>query len=158
MPKYKITNVSANSPKGKRNVFLVEVGKTVGPGEAAYANSIQPGTKAMAKAKIVKIDEGDFPDLPVLTAAEEERLASSNPVRKPSKVFEVGDGPAVPPPGPVPLPEAGGEQATEGEPSKEPASEPFSDKSMETDDGGGSKRDGGGGGGGRGGKGKGGRG
>jgi hypothetical protein len=157
MAKYKIINVSAASDKGERTIFLTDVGRTLKPGEAAFADSIQPATRAMEKRKLLKIETGSFPDVPILSKREEERLARSNPERRPSRTVEAPPLPPEPPaqrpaekrqePPTVPLPppeeppaaEQGSQPQEQGDGG---SPEPFSDESMGNDEGGGQRRGG----------------
>ena len=63
--KYNVTNVSADSEKGARGVFLTEAGRLLKPGESVPVNRIDPGTWGLEKAGVLKISEGDFAPLPI---------------------------------------------------------------------------------------------
>lgn len=65
--KYNVTNVSASSDKGARSVFLTEAGKLLKAGDAIACNRIDSGTWGMAKAGILKIEEGNFPTPAIFT-------------------------------------------------------------------------------------------
>jgi hypothetical protein len=157
MAKYKIINVSAASDKGERTIFLTDVGRTLKPGEEAVADSIQPATRAMEKRGLLKIESGSFPDTPLLSKQEEERLARSNPQKRPSRTVEAPplppeppprrpadakqEPPTVPPPPPEESPPA--EQGSQSQEQGDGGSpEPFSDESMGNDEGGGHRRGG----------------
>jgi len=63
--KYNVTNVSANSDKGARNVFLTEAGKLLKAGEAITCNRIDSGTWGLEKAGLLKIEQGNFAQAPI---------------------------------------------------------------------------------------------
>ena len=65
--KYNVTNVSAHSDKGARNVFLTEAGKLLKAGESIACNRIDSGTWGLEKAGLLKIQEGNFPTPPIFT-------------------------------------------------------------------------------------------
>lgn len=63
--KYKVTNTSQLSEGGKRNVFVTEAGKLIKPGEHCVCNRLDNGTRKQADAKVLKIEEGEFPAPPL---------------------------------------------------------------------------------------------
>ena len=63
--KYNVTNVSASSDKGARNVFLTEAGKLLKAGEAIACNRIDSGTWGLEKAGLLKIEQGNFAQAPI---------------------------------------------------------------------------------------------
>jgi len=65
--KYNVINVSANSDKGARNVFLTEAGKLLKAGDSITCNRIDSGTWGLASAGLLKIEEGNFPTPPIFT-------------------------------------------------------------------------------------------
>ena len=77
MPKYKVTNTSHSSSKGNRNVFLTEAGKLLKPGEHCVCNRLDNGTRAMAKAGILKVEEGSFARPPIFPPKEDEKVDNS---------------------------------------------------------------------------------
>ena len=88
--RYKVTNTSQLSDDGKRNVFLTEAGKLIKPGESCVCNRLDNGTKRLADAKVLKIEEGKFSAAPLFvkppvaeplpptpnTSADQERAAA----------------------------------------------------------------------------------
>ena len=67
MPRYRVTNRSASSAKGKRTVFLVEAGKTLKPGDWCVTNRIDPGTRSLEDDGTISIEEGNFDKPPLFT-------------------------------------------------------------------------------------------
>lgn len=63
--KYKVTNTTQLSEGGARNVFITEAGKLIKPGETCVCNRLDGGTKRLADAKALQIDEGAFEPPPV---------------------------------------------------------------------------------------------
>lgn len=101
MAKYKITNTSATSTKGARNVFLIEAGKLLKPGDHCLVSRLTGALDPLIESNAIKVDEGDF-ERPSLFADEPPALRARH------KVVEVpppgGDGPA-PTQAPTPEPE-----------------------------------------------------
>jgi len=63
--KYNVTNVSAQSDKSARAVFLTEAGKLLAPGDSISCNRIDRGTWGLRDGGLLKIEEGDFPQAPI---------------------------------------------------------------------------------------------
>ena len=74
MPKYKLTNTSAQTKK-KRAIFLTEAGRLLKPGEHAVVNRLDKGTELLVNSGALKKEEGDFEKPPIFTPEEEARLA-----------------------------------------------------------------------------------
>ena len=88
MYKYRITNVSGLYEK-PRNVYLVEVGKLLRPGDQCCAHRVADGTEGLVKARVLKIEEGAFDapsslfneaTTPPLSLEERKRSAAENKI------------------------------------------------------------------------------
>lgn len=82
----KVTNVSASSDKGPRNIFLTEAGVLLKPGDSCAVNRVDAGTEAQAAAGLLKIEEGSFlpPVKPETQMQAEEEVVDKSPsVAKP---------------------------------------------------------------------------
>lgn len=100
MVKYKITNTSSASPKGSRNVFLIEAGKLLRPGDFCCVNRIDGGTRALEETGVLRVEEGEF-NLPPLFADQEPYQPKTK-----HRVIEVTAEEPLPPPQPkAPAPE-----------------------------------------------------
>jgi len=80
MYKKKVTNNTAKSPKGKRAIFLSEVGKLLQPGASFALNRIGPGTQRLIDAGDLQVDEGEFKREPIFTKKMDTTPASKKPV------------------------------------------------------------------------------
>jgi hypothetical protein len=103
--KLKITNVSHLPPRSRaRNIFLIEAGKLLGPGDFAFANRMDRGTESLVEINELAVEEGVFdatvplPPKPRAAAQDDDDDTKPPPRAKPRE-FELqpdGSGVAVP--------------------------------------------------------------
>lgn len=60
--KYRLTNTSASRGGAGRNIFLIDMGRLLKPGDVWFANRIDPGTRLMSESDTpdIKIEEGVY--------------------------------------------------------------------------------------------------
>jgi len=82
MLKYRVTNISASSKKGARNVFLTEAGKLLKPGDKCPVNRLDKGTMVLVDAGVLKLEEGSFAPTPIFPESEPAKQASDDGAAK----------------------------------------------------------------------------
>lgn len=102
--RFKITNTTDQTDDGARNVFVIEAGKLLAPGQSAPCNRIEKGTRSLAEQGALKIEEGDFEKpAPVPEKKKEEKPAPPKAEAPPPK--KKAEPAPAPAPAPAPKPE-----------------------------------------------------
>lgn len=117
--KYRVTNTTASTDTGARNVFLIEAGKLLAPGESVPCNRLDAGTRKLGETGVIKIEEGDFPKPSPLPVKEEAKAEAAKIEPLPPKKAKKAK-PPKPAPEPAPAPTPAPEPAPAPEPKPEP--------------------------------------